>query len=160
MMAQKTVSYDEAFADIATEFYPGSRQPLHRHPNRALEENRKMTLAVDPEWDNKPRKYVTNGQDREFFTVGHLALALGRRPVTIRLWEREGVIPKATYQVNSESPNGRRRLYTREQIEGLVKLAFEEGILHTHDQRPISKTQFTARAIELFTRLAGGTDAR
>jgi DNA-binding transcriptional MerR regulator len=73
--------------------------------------------------------------------------------VTLRLWEREGIIPKATYQINSESKNGRRRLYTREQVEGLVKLAVEEGILISH-QRAIGGTQFTTRSIELFKQLA------
>jgi len=152
MMGTAT-KYDEVFEDIAKEFYPGSRQMIVRHPNRTAEENRKTSIGVDPEWDHKPRKYTSGGEEREFFTIGHLALALGRRPVTIRLWEREGVIPKATYQVNSESKNGRRRLYTRAQVEGLVKLAVEEGILISH-QRPISTTQFTARSIELFKSLA------
>jgi hypothetical protein len=137
-----------------TEYYPGSSRQILRHPNRSTAESHKILgLGVDPEWDRKPRKYVTNGVEREFFTIGHLAAALGRRPVTIRLWEREGIIPKATYQINSESKNGRRRLYTREQVEGLVKLAVEEGILITH-QRAISETQFTARAIALFQQLA------
>jgi hypothetical protein len=143
-----------------TEYYPGSRRPILRHPNRPTSEshNKSLGLGVDPDWDNKPRKYVTNGVEREFFTIGHLAAALGRRPVTIRLWEREGIIPKATYQINSDSKNGRRRLYTRQQVEGLVKLAVEEGILITH-QRAISETQFTARALDLFKALAAANEA-
>jgi hypothetical protein len=136
-----------------TEYYPGSSHPILRHPNRPLPDSRKSSIGVDSEWDKKPRKYMTNGVEREFFTIGHLAAALGRRPVTLRLWEREGIIPKATYQINSESKNGRRRLYTREQVEGLVKLAVEEGILIAH-QRAISETRFTARSIALFEQLA------
>jgi len=135
------------------EYYPGSSRPIMRHVNRPTEENRKQSYAVDPEWDSSPRKYMVGGVEKEFFAIGHLAQALGRRPGTIRLWEREGVIPKATYQVNSESPNGRRRLYSREQVEGLVKLAQEEGILVSR-QRPIGETDFTARSIELFKFLA------
>jgi MerR HTH family regulatory protein len=138
----------------ATEYYPGSSRPIMRHANRHTEENRKHSYAVDPDWDSNPRKgFMINGVEKEFFTVGHLAQALGRRPGTIRNWEREGIIPKATFQVNSESPNGRRRLYSREQVEGLVKLAQEEGIL-IRRQSPIGDTKFTARAIELFRILA------
>jgi len=142
----------------STEFYPGSSHPIVRHSNHPSVDSRTHHIGIDPEWDRHPRKYQVNGVEREFFTIGHLALALGRRPVTLRLWEREGIIPKATYQINSESKNGRRRLYSREQVEGLVKLAVEEGILISH-QRAIGGTQFTARSIELFKKLAGGTSA-
>jgi len=136
-----------------TEFYPGSSHPIVRHPNHPSVDSHTHNIGIDSEWDRHPRKYQVNGVEIEFFTIGHLALALGRRPVTLRLWEREGIIPKATYQINSESKNGRRRLYTREQVEGLVKLAVEEGILISH-QRAIGGTQFTARSIELFKQLA------
>ena len=137
------------FADIAQEYYPGSRRPIVRHPNRNTEQQ-----LPDPErWDAKPRVYKVRGTDVELFTVGQLAKALNRRPVTIRLWERQGIIPRSTYQRNSEDPRGRRRLYSREQVEGMVQIAKEEGI-HTTHQKPIASTNFTARVVALFRELS------
>ena len=138
--------------ELVKEYYPGSRKPIDRLPT-PTSQNHGGYYGVDPGWDNKPREYTMNGVKQDFFTIGQLALALGRRPVTMRLWEREGIIPKATYQVSSETANGRRRLYSRAQIEGLVVIAIEEGIIISH-QRPISATNFTARAVELFKNLA------
>lgn len=131
-----------------TEFYPGTQKPIIRHPNRRQPE------APDPDrWDAKPRILKMGGVDREFFTIGHLAQALNRRPVTIRAWEREGVIPKATIRKPSDDARGVRRLYTREQVEGLVQIAGEEGLLKG-DYRSIQNTEFTQRAFELFRELA------
>jgi hypothetical protein len=89
--------------------------------------------------------------DREFFTVGQLAAALGRRSVTIRKWEREGIIPAPTFNAESSDPRGRRRLYGREQVEGIVRIAAEEGILDS-PKAAITKTRFTERVSELFRR--------
>jgi hypothetical protein len=96
------------------------------------------------------------GVETEFFTVGDLAKALGRQPVTIRKWEREGVIPKSTYQSPGKDGDvrGRRRLYIREQVEGMVRIAHEEGVLVSH-QKPIKGTRFTERVVDLFKALAG-----
>jgi len=145
---------DEQFAAIGEQFYPGSTRPLVRHGNRL---NTQAAVADDPgAWDAKPRKYTVNGQETEFFTVGQLAQALGRQPVTIRKWEREGIIPKATFQTPGKDgdPRGRRRLYTREQVEGIVRIAHEEGVLVSH-QKPIKDTQFASRVLALFKTLAG-----
>jgi hypothetical protein len=137
------------FTDIAQEYYPGSRRPIIRHPNRPSEDKGVPSPAG---WDAKPRIYKVHGSDMELFTVGQLAQALNRRPVTIRLWERQGVIPRSTYQRNSEDPRGRRRLYSRAQVEGMAKIAAEEGILTTH-QKPIASTNFTTRVVALFREL-------
>jgi hypothetical protein len=101
----------------------------------------------------KPRQYLIKGVLEDFFTTGQLASALGRQAVTIRKWEREGIIPKPTHKVIGEGgdPRGNRRLYTREQVEGIVAIAREEGLLKG-DQRSVRATQFTDRVIELFRR--------
>lgn len=132
-----------------TQFYPGSRHPIIRHPNRHVEAQK------DPDrWDAKPKVLKVGGVDMEFFTVGQLGMALGgRKPVTIRKWERTGVIPKPTFRKPSDDPRGQRRLYTRAQVEGMQKIAEEEGILFAH-AKPISQTDFTKRVIDLFKRLA------
>ena len=141
---------DELKAEAGvTEFYPGSRKPLVRHPNRVLDGPK----PIDPDsWDHKPRILKLGGVDTEFFTVGQLAQALGRRPVTIRTWERNKIIPNATVRIPSDDPRGVRRLYTRPQVEGLIKIAQEEGLLNG-DNRSITATDFTRRAFDLFRSL-------
>jgi hypothetical protein len=144
---------DEQFAAIGEQYYPGSTRPLVRHPNRLNTEA--APSAADPgAWDAKPRKGVVGGVETDFYTVGDLAKALGRQPVTIRKWEREGIIPKSVYQSPGRDGDvrGRRRLYTREQVEGMARIAAEEGVLVSH-QKPIKDTQFTPRVIALFERL-------
>lgn len=79
----------------------------------------------------KGKVYRINGADVELFTIGELARALGKKPVTIRMWEREGWIPRATYR--TPTPRGRqipdrqskgRRLYSREQVEFLANAVY------------------------------------
>lgn len=140
------------FRELAQEFYPGTSRPIIRHPNRNQDEQPRKPAA--PTWDRHPRVYNVGGQPREFFTVGNLAEALGRKSVTIRKWEREGVIPRATFQAPSDDPRGRRRLYSREQVEGIVRIAEEEGVLVSYGT-PIKSTNFTARVIALFNELKG-----
>ena len=72
--------------------------------------------------------YRIGGKDVELFTIGELARALSRRPVTIRMWEREGWIPKTKYRTSAprgsqipDRPAKGRRLYSREQVEFLAK---------------------------------------
>ncbi|MDX3260724.1 MerR family transcriptional regulator [Streptomyces sp. MI02-2A] len=143
---------DEAFTEIGKQYYPGSTRAIVRHPNRTLNTEPAPSAG---DWDHKPRKYVVAGSETEFFTVGQLAQALGRQPVTIRKWEREGVIPRSTFQSPGRDGDvrGRRRLYTRAQVEGMVRIAAEEGVLVSH-QKPIKGTQFTPRVIDLFKALA------
>jgi len=140
-----------SFQQIAQEYYPGSSRPIIRHPNRSRDTGPEVTAS----WDRKPRTYPVGGVEREFFTIGQLAEALGRKPVTLRKWEREGIIPKATFRAPSEHVQGVRRLYSREQVEGIVKIAKEEGVLVSH-QTPITQTQFTNRVVALFTSLTSG----
>jgi len=129
------------------EYYPGSRHPIVTGPQTAERVN-------DPaKWDARPRVLKIGGVEREFFTIGHLAKALNRKPVTIRGWERDGVIPKSTFRKPSEDPRGTRRLYTRAQVEGILRIADEEGLMRG-DYRPISDTDFTRRVIALFRELA------
>jgi hypothetical protein len=146
-------SIEQDFAEIGEQFYPGSTKPIVRHQNRNGLHTQAATSAAD--WDAKPRKYNVGGVETEFFTVGQLGRALGRQPVTIRKWEREGIIPKSTFQSpgRDDDVRGRRRLYTREQVEGIVRIAYEEGVLVSH-QKPIKGTNFTLRVIDLFKRLA------
>jgi hypothetical protein len=125
-----------------TGFYPGSRTPV-----------REYTGTPDPGLDlGEGQWLMVDGNPSEFFTIGVLSAALNRQPVTIRKWEREGVIPKPEFHDPRLRGLGKRRLYTREQIETAVKIATEEGILH--DFRPILLTQFSKRLYAAWKEIA------
>ncbi|MEU5425145.1 MerR family transcriptional regulator [Streptomyces olivoreticuli] len=107
-----------------------------------------------PAWD-RPRVLRVGSEYREFFTIGQLSRALHRQPVTIRKWEHSGTIPAPTFILRGATERGNRRLYTREQVEGMVRIADEEGILHHEGEGiHISTTRFTERVVELFKSLA------
>lgn len=128
-------------------FYPGSKQRKG--------ETRKLIFTEDfSPFPFKGRVYIVRGQETEFFTVGQLAKALGRQAVTIRKWELNGIIPRATFQAPNpkKDDRARRRLYSRAQAEGIVRIAIEEGIVGP-GSTPISRTRFTERVTELFKEL-------
>lgn len=115
----------EKFSDLD---YPGRRKPINRSPAKAGGES--------ADWAEKPLVYKVNGVDTEFFTIGHLAKALGYSVQSIRAWENGLLLPKSRYR----TPNPRlanqpevlqkgRRLWTREQIEGILRIASEEGVI-------------------------------
>lgn len=140
------MTWEKEFADL-NEYYPGSASRIFYPVERK-----------DPEpepqgWDANPRKGIRQGREYEFFTIGHLAAALNKQPVTIRLWESRGIIPTSGQRSESTFPNKRQRLYTRPQIEGIVAIAADEGILN--EARPrIQKTKFVSRVLDLFIELA------
>lgn len=132
------------------ETYPGSSQPL-RSAQRRVE-----LLAGTEAW--KDPKYVRrldyHGQPRDFYGIAALAVALKRAPGTLRGWERNGYLPPAKLRSDSDDPeHGERRLYTTEQIEGLIELAVEEGL---YEGAQIGSTDFPRKSKELFARLAAG----
>ena len=139
--------FEDDFRGIAQEYYPGSSR--QRHVNRVPS----STLVEQDAWDRSPRRFKVGGVEQEFFTVGALAEALGRKSATIRKWEREGIIPRATFRQPSDDPRGVRRLYSRAQVEGIVRLANEEGLMNPNVQVTLSKTNFTERVTELFKEL-------
>lgn len=135
------------------EHYPGSKQPLvdYSKPQEVPEE---MQLEAALGRPYKAMRY--RGERKPFYSIGSLARALNRAPVTIRKLQDDGVIPPPTFT----SPGERRyihasqvRLYTREQIAGLRKIAQEEGIL-IDTWKAIKDTNFKDRARELFEELS------
>lgn len=150
------------FAEIAepptTAFYPGSSRRVRGAKTSVVQagDNRRTTSGdVDASgWDAKPQVKKLGDRYVEFFGIGDLGKALRRDAVTIRKWEAKGVIPKATYLISGKTTNGNRRLYTREQIEVIVRIAEEEG-LFDGDPRGIriTDTAFTARVKEAFLAL-------
>ncbi|CAB4154286.1 hypothetical protein UFOVP629_33 [uncultured Caudovirales phage] len=100
-------------------------------PGKTPPKNRKIVskdpLAEDRLNGAKSKIMKINGVDRQFFTVGELAKAVNRKPVTIRSWELNGWLPKAKYR--TPAPRGTqipgkvakgRRLYSLEQVEFLL----------------------------------------
>jgi hypothetical protein len=133
------------FEEIAQQYYPGSRRPIKTVP--AAPARRTPTEGL------KSRTYVIRGRSIEFFTIGQLAVALNRRPVTIRKWEHDGILPKSQYATPSDDPRGRQRLYTKEQVEGIVKIAIEEKVFDPY--RPNFKgSNFTTKVVALFKELS------
>jgi hypothetical protein len=88
----------------------------------------------------------------ELRTVTDLAAALNRRPGTIRMWERLGILPPAPYWATSGDRRGVRRLYRPEHIEGVVRIAAQEHVLKGK-VADFSRTRFSERTHTLYDRL-------
>lgn len=126
------------------DFYPGTNRPVGPPASAVLFEQ-----ADAPTWDSEPTYHYLQGARREFFGIGSLALALARAPKTIYKWEQRQLFPRATFILNGQSKNGQRRLYTRQQVNGVIEIAVDEGVL-TGQRRFIATTAFPARCFELF----------
>lgn len=108
-------------------------------PSRTVaEEEKRKVEASEPapvSWDSAPIRKTFNGVEMEFFPIGALAMALGRKPVTIRQWEDLGRLPKSSFRTMAprlSSLQGKRaegrRLYTRRQIVAVIKAAERAGV--------------------------------
>ena len=131
--------------------YPGRRKPVNRNP---------APPSVDtPVWDAKPVFYLVEGQKREFFLIGALAKALGYSVQSIRAWEAQGLLPNTPFRsprtrrpvAGGRSTKG-RRLWTREQINGILRLALKHRVI-LNKQPPT--TAFSADVAKLFNELLG-----
>lgn len=149
----------------AGDYYPGSKRK--RRAVAGVEAPESST--VEP-WDTHPQMIRIDGKVTEFFQIGALGTALCRSSNTIRRWISDGTIPPASYRMNSASIKGQRRLWTRAQIEGMVRIAREEGLFDCEDPvcqdaahdgggahrgRNVGGTEFTVRVRELFRVLRG-----
>jgi hypothetical protein len=105
-----------------------------------------------PSWASRPRTFPKRPGE-EFFEIRILAKALRRKSNTMRTWITNGWLPEARYLAHD------RRLFSQPQIEGLVRIADEEGLLHDKRRNPAS-THFPQRARELFAQLAAEARAR
>lgn len=103
-----------------------------------------MTVNV---WDSKPHTVDYHGQTIEVFYRSALAKALNRAIVTIRSMEAKGVISTPRLRDGAN-----RWLYTREQIEAMVELAREEGVLDPRYRRPFTQ-RFIDQAHAILNRL-------
>lgn len=128
--------------------YPGSKRPRRSAAP--------VAPAKDPEgWDARPVYFNTkDGERREFFTCGALAKALGRDLRTMHKWIERGIMPEAAYR----GPRRRKtlgsegqRLYTRAQIEAVIKAATAEGTI-IGVARPVITEQFKSALHQIISR--------
>lgn len=132
----------ETHTDGQSVTYPGSKK-----------KRRAVAVPIDTWADYPFTELLLRGDMVRFYAVGVLSEKLERLPPTIRKWERLGYIPPSDYRSPGRTKAGQRRLYTRAQIEGLVDIAREEGLLG-ESIRNVSATQFPQRAADLFKELA------
>jgi hypothetical protein len=140
-----------AFDDLTERVrdYPGKREPVNRSIPRPV--------VKETTWDASPRHYKVQGIDTEFFTVGHMALAVNRSARTVRYWERHKILPPATFRAPKPQKGAVKqvgdRLYSRAQIEAVVAVAAEEGVLGGKAPTP----SFTAKVHRAWLALQKGT---
>jgi hypothetical protein len=138
------VTDDNLFERIFSEELPGKRDRAVGSPAEQTPED----------WDAKPLVKTINGKDYELFTIGQLAKALGLKPVTLRSWEDKGWMPKPVLHtapprlggIRNKALNG-RRLWTREQVAGIVRIAGEEGMIGTvgKKRKAVDEARFAER---------------
>lgn len=135
-----------AAPESADDNYPGS--------------TKKRRAVAGPQEDPAPAgawegvafvQFTYKGKLTRFYTVDVLADMLGRKSQTMRKWERLGYLPHTKYRKPGRGEHGKRRLYTRPVIDGVVRIAHEEGI--TTENRNVSATNFPARVLALFQEL-------
>lgn len=132
------------------EYYRLKREGKLASSKSYYEKHKEQILAYRKERRERMKKWfsaelVLNGEKVTMYSIGEIARRLGRDPQTIRKWERDGVIPVAMFR---DVKN--RRMYTQEQIEAIVKIAKEEGILVCND---FSETKFTERVYKEFEKI-------
>lgn len=115
----------EKFEDLD---YPGRRRPVNR--------SKKTVIPEIEEWDAKPVYYMVGGERKEFFLISHLAKALGYSVQSIRAWEAQGLLartpyrsPRTTAPVAAGRSNKGKRLWTREQVLGIIRIAKKHRVI-------------------------------
>jgi hypothetical protein len=106
--------------------YPGSTPPR----NKVLDRTEDEWLRSLPF-----KEFLVAGEPRKFYSIGALATALGKQPVTLRSWEQKGWLPAASFrtpaprgpQIPGKVTKG-RRLYSQEQVVFLAT-AYDKYIL-------------------------------
>lgn len=143
------MTWENDFTALGDEYYPGSSKKI-----------KKTEPPPQPppaeSWDAHPRRYQVGPDEYEFFTIGDLAAALHRATVTIRHWEDAGILPVVPeLRSPSTHPGKRHRIYSRPLVEGIVRIATEEGLLYPYSgRRKIADTGFKQKIHVLFRELS------
>ena len=123
--------------------------------------NRRSSCPLIPLWDAKPVYYLVDGK-REFFLISHLARALDYSVQSIRAWEAQGLLARTPYRsprtkrpvAGGRSDKG-KRLWTRQQVEGIVRIAKKHKVIFP-DRKGVKHPPtpaFAAEVGELFASL-------
>lgn len=121
----------EEFDDLI----PGTRRSRAEFHEGRRSEPELVAPSPARRWDARPREMSLNGVNTEFFTIGSVATALGRSPITIRSWIDKGWLPPARYRtpgIPGTRGNAGLRLWTRAQIEVIIAAAASSGLLGAH----------------------------
>lgn len=122
-------SLSKSIEELGDLDYPGRKKPVNR--------DAKPEEPPDTEqWDAKPVYYLVGGERKEFFTISHLAKALGYSQQSIRSWEAQGLLARSPYRsprtskpVAGGRSNKGKRLWTRQQIEGILRIAKRHKVI-------------------------------
>lgn len=145
---------EDRFSDLDYP-HPGKRKPVNR--------GSKDTPVEDNTWDAKPVVYKVGGEKREFYTISHLAKALGYSVQSIRAWEAQMLLPRSGIRgprtvrpVAAGRSDKGKRLWTHEQIEGILRLAQKHKVILPYKGlRNPPTPAFCADVARLFEELAG-----
>jgi len=94
----------------------------------------------------------------KMYSIVQLAKTMDRKPATIRMWERTGILPPAIYRT-CDGLNG-IRLYTEFQIKSIIRIfreTFEENSVQVMTYR-IGQTKFSERVRQLWIDFPLGID--
>lgn len=80
------------------------------------------------------------------FTIGAIARVLGRSISTLRVWEKNGLLPETPYRANNGA-----RLYTVETIEHMHAVLAKEGKLQPEFVQERKAPQFVVKRVKLAT---------
>ena len=102
-----------------------SRQKIRR---KAIEEKRAKVAAkklrTDGSWKTVTRMEEVDGEEVEitYFSIGALAKILGKGISTVRVWEKQGILPETPHRSQKGD-----RLYTLQQVQTLQRKLRKAG---------------------------------
>jgi hypothetical protein len=156
----KTDLFMETFGDMDNdEYYPASDQKRRESQmmKKARAAQERAEVKASEEWDAhpEPRTIKVNGVPVtvELFTIGALAKAIHKKPVTVRKWMARGILPQAQYRDKVVKGAGQRRYWTRKQVEAIQAIAKEEGLLDVWHPDINQLSRFSKRVQGLFRRV-------
>ena len=87
-----------------------------------------ISLMVSKVENLRTIRIVVYGRDEEMLMIGHVARALRRTVWTVKSWERQGLLPQATFILNPNRRSARRRLYPPAYVKALQEIR-DQGYL-------------------------------
>lgn len=119
----------DLFNDIPD--FPGKKLPKNRPSTKKISNS-----ILDDRYNGaKGKEYTINGEKVMLYTIGEVCKALGKKPVTLRMWESKGWLPKSSFRTPSPKgeqipgkPSKGRRLYSQQQLDTLIDAVERFGV--------------------------------